>query len=292
MPRFSIRLKLIRLFMRFRRCSAVESWYRKMPDDFTFSLKMPQEITHEHYLRSAAFPVLDEFCERVLLLKEKLGVVLVQMPPQFEANKNNAQALRDFLERLPKEIRFAVEFRNRQWLVEWTFEQMEKNKVALALVEGSWIPRELMFQTIGKINVDFAYVRFMGERDLTRFDRDTTTAGRESGDVESGNRTNRSAGSFRLFQQFLRRSRAGERQQIESDVRTKNHRSRHSGKTEFAVLKKCSSKKSKDLSRPPIFRYRKSFAAFLFLRVQNFCSLYSVKETGFFKIRKFQNSEI
>ncbi len=151
--------------------SAVESWGRKTPDDFTFSLKLPQEITHEHSLRRAAFPVLDEFCERVLLLKEKLGVVLVQLPPQFEANKTNAQALREFLERLPQEIRFAVEFRNREWLIDWTFEELKKNSVALCLVEGSWISRELMFQAIGKLSNDFAYVRFMGERDLLKFDK-------------------------------------------------------------------------------------------------------------------------
>lgn len=151
--------------------SAVEGWYRKTPDDFTFSLKLPQEITHEHFLQRAAFEVLDEFCERVLLLKEKLGVVLVQLPPQFEANKSNAQSLRDFLARLPSEIRFAVEFRNREWMIDWTFDELNKTKVALGLVEGSWIPRELMFQAIGKLENEFAYVRFMGERDLLEFDR-------------------------------------------------------------------------------------------------------------------------
>lgn len=151
--------------------SALENWYRKTPEDFTFSLKLPQEITHEHHLQSTAFEILDEFCERVAVLKEKLGVVLVQLPPQFEANKNNAQSLRDFLGRLPKEIRFAVEFRNREWMNDWTFEELRKTKVALCLVEGSWIPRELMFQAIGKLKNDFAYVRFMGERDLLKFDR-------------------------------------------------------------------------------------------------------------------------
>ena len=151
--------------------SAVENWYRKTPDDFTFSLKLPQSITHEYALREAAFPILNEFCERVALLKEKLGVILVQMPPNFEASKDNAQALRDFLAELPKTIRFAVEFRNREWLVDWTFEELEKNKVALCLIEGNWIPRGQMFEATAKKTADFAYVRFMGERDLTSFDK-------------------------------------------------------------------------------------------------------------------------
>ena len=151
--------------------STIENWYRKTPENFTFSLKLPQEITHEHHLRETSFAILDEFCERILELKEKLAVVLIQLPPQFEAGKANAQNLRKFLERLPEEIRFAVEFRERNWMIEWTLEELEKNKVALCLLEGSWIPRELMFQAIEKLNNEFAYVRFMGERDLTSFDK-------------------------------------------------------------------------------------------------------------------------
>jgi uncharacterized protein YecE (DUF72 family) len=79
--------------------------------------------------------------------------------------------LREFLAELPKEIRFAVEFRNREWLIDWTFEELEKNRVALCLVEGSWIPREMIFEAMQKPTADFSYVRFMGERDLTTFDK-------------------------------------------------------------------------------------------------------------------------
>ncbi|CAN5743629.1 DUF72 domain-containing protein [soil metagenome] len=151
--------------------STIENWYQKTPADFTFSLKLPQEITHEYGLREPSFPLLDEFCERVLLLEEKLGTVLIQLPPNFEASKENAQAVREFLAELPKKIRFAIEFRAREWLIDWTFEELEKNKVALCLVEGNWIPRELMFEAIRKPTADFSYIRFMGERDLLKFDK-------------------------------------------------------------------------------------------------------------------------
>ena len=151
--------------------SAVENWYKKTPENFTFSLKLPQQITHEYNLREPAFPLLEEFCERVRLLKEKLGVILVQMPPGFEASKENAKGLRDFLAELPRDIRFAVEFRNREWLVDWTFEELTKNSATLCLVEGNWIPRAMTFEAIDKLTADFAYIRFMGERDLTEFDK-------------------------------------------------------------------------------------------------------------------------
>lgn len=151
--------------------STIENWYKKTPENFTFSLKMPQEITHEHALRQKSYPILDEFCERVLMLKEKLASVLIQLAPQFEASKENAQNLREFLARLPKEINFAVEFRERAWLIDWTFEELEKNRATLCLTEGSWIPREQMFAAIEKPTANFAYVRFMGERDLLQFDK-------------------------------------------------------------------------------------------------------------------------
>lgn len=151
--------------------SVVENWYKKTPADFTFSVKMPQEITHEHELREKSFVVLDNFCERILDLKEKLAVVLIQMPPNFDGSKANARILREFLKKLPPDIKFAIEFRHRDWLIEWTFEELEKNNVALCLCEGKWIPREMIFTALHEISNDFAYVRFMGERDLTSFDK-------------------------------------------------------------------------------------------------------------------------
>ena len=123
--------------------ATLEGWYKKTPENFTFSLKLPQEITHMHELREKSFPVVETFCERILELKEKLATVLIQMPPNFEGNKENAQNLRKFLAMLPKKIRFAIEFRHRDWLIDWTFQELEKNKVALCFCEGSWIPRDL-----------------------------------------------------------------------------------------------------------------------------------------------------
>lgn len=151
--------------------STIENWFQKTPENFTFSLKLPQEITHEKALRESSFPALEIFCERISHLKEKLGVILIQLPPQFEGNKENARVLRDFFRRLPKNLRFAVEFRHRDWLIDWTFGELEKNGIALCFVEGNWLPREMVFQAIEKLKNDFAYVRFMGERDLIAFDR-------------------------------------------------------------------------------------------------------------------------
>ncbi|MBV9211081.1 MAG: DUF72 domain-containing protein [Acidobacteria bacterium] len=148
----------------------VDGWNKRTPPKFTFSLKLPQAISHEHLLRASGRYILEEFCDRVRLLDEKLAVILVQMPPHFDASPENTRALKEFLALLPRDMRFSIEFRSRDWLTADATELLAKHGVALALVEGQWIPRELMFESAALQALDFAYVRWMGERDLTRFD--------------------------------------------------------------------------------------------------------------------------
>ena len=151
--------------------TTIEKWYEQTPPGFTFSLKMPREVTHERSLDPAAFSVAHEFIKRVAAFQEKLGVILIQMPASFEAVRDNAQNVRRFLESLPRGFRYAVEFRNSGWFNDWTYDELSESGVALALVEGKWVPRELMFASLVKHEMPFAYLRFMGERDLERFDR-------------------------------------------------------------------------------------------------------------------------
>jgi uncharacterized protein YecE (DUF72 family) len=149
--------------------SAIDNWYKKTPKSFIFSLKLPQEISHVLSFGEESFPLLEMFCDRVKNLREKLGIILIQTPPSFEASKENAKNLRLFLSKLPRQIRFSIEFRNRDWLVDWTFQELRKHNVSLCLVEGSWIPRQLFFDA--PETADFACIRFMGERDLESFDK-------------------------------------------------------------------------------------------------------------------------
>lgn len=151
--------------------SNFEGWYAKSPDRFTFSLKLPKEITHDRNLNAGSRPVLREFCERAVLLKEKLGMLLIQLPARFDGTAENAQNLRQFLSELPNDLSFAIEFRNPDWFIDWTYEEIEKAGVSLALVEGPWIARETMFAALEKTDPERAYIRVMGERDLERFDR-------------------------------------------------------------------------------------------------------------------------
>ena len=150
--------------------STIESWHRKTPADFKFGLKVPRRITHDFPLVPSVYPEMDLFLERVTLLGEKLGPVLIQFPASFESSKENGLLLRNFLTRLPDGIDFTVEFRNPGWFVEWTFEELASRSVSLALVEGEWVDREIMFSAIPVMTDKFAYVRLMGIKDLQVFD--------------------------------------------------------------------------------------------------------------------------
>lgn len=151
--------------------SNVDGWVKRTPPGFTFSLKMPQEITHEYGLRKGSAARLAEFCERARQLHDKLGVSLVQLPPQFEATPENLRALKSFLPELPRDLRFSFEFRHESWLrAEGLLDLLARYKVSLALVEGQWIAHEVMWRYVSEPTADFAYVRWMGARNLMRFD--------------------------------------------------------------------------------------------------------------------------
>lgn len=157
--------------------TTLESWARRTPPGFVFSLKMPQEVTHEQRLRDAA-GISQQFYERIRELGAKLGPVLVQLGPDF--GPNELPALVDFIGRLPDDIRFAVEFRHRGWITDGILALLRDRNIALALVEGRWIPRRTMLALTRRPTADFLYVRWMGpNRDLVDYSRVQVDRSRE-----------------------------------------------------------------------------------------------------------------
>src|SRR6185312_15107685 len=91
----------------------VRGWAQRTPDDFIFSLKLPQEITHERRLRNVD-DLAAEFFDRARELGHKLGPILIQLGPDF--GPTELPAVAQFLPKLPRDIRFAIEFRQRGWI--------------------------------------------------------------------------------------------------------------------------------------------------------------------------------
>lgn len=150
--------------------ASIKSWINRAPEGFTYSLKLPQQITHEQRLQNSE-EVLAQFCERIRPLAGKLAMVLIQLPPDLSAR--SWTAFEKFIGILPVDIRFAVEFRDPSWVIdpiaERVLELLSKHQVAVALVEGQWVQRGLWFQLLDRPTSPLAYVRWMGPRTLTEF---------------------------------------------------------------------------------------------------------------------------
>lgn len=142
----------------------VRGWLERTPEHFVFCLKLPQEITHERRLVGAD-SVLYEFLDRAREMGPRLGPVLVQLGPDFSPAEQ--PALERFLTLLPSDVRFAVEFRQKGWINQEIHDLLTAHRVALAVSDGRFIPREWALSLVRRPTTDFHYLRWLGEtRDI------------------------------------------------------------------------------------------------------------------------------
>jgi uncharacterized protein YecE (DUF72 family) len=144
----------------------VSNWDSRTPEGFTFSVKAPQEITHERVLVECDKP-LKEFLDTVAILGKKLGPVVFQFPffnrSAFRDRNAFLDRLIPFLKRLPREYRFAIETRNQRWLDAELASLLRDHRIALVLQDRSFMPNpsELDFDPI---TTDWTYIRWLGDR--------------------------------------------------------------------------------------------------------------------------------
>jgi uncharacterized protein YecE (DUF72 family) len=156
-------------FYRTPALTTVQAWYSKTPPGFVFAAKVPQVITHQKMLHDCD-QELSEFLNVMDALGEKLGPLLLQFGyfnrAAFVGVNDFLALLVPFLKKLPKDHQFAVEIRNKTWLVPQFIEALRERGVALALIDQSWMmvrPAQ-WFEKFDPITADFTYVRLLGDR--------------------------------------------------------------------------------------------------------------------------------
>jgi uncharacterized protein YecE (DUF72 family) len=77
-------------FHRSHKSATYERWAASVPPGFRFAVKMPREISHTRKLTDFAEP-LDAFLAEIGVLRDKLGPVLVQLPPSLAYNAEMAE---------------------------------------------------------------------------------------------------------------------------------------------------------------------------------------------------------
>jgi uncharacterized protein YecE (DUF72 family) len=140
--------------------STVSGWRDRTPDGFVFAAKIPRLITHQKTL-SDCQKELSTFLKTMEILGNKLGPLLLQFPyfnkNVFASREQFDRLLRPFLDSLPKEFRFSVEIRNKNW-ISWDFlELLRERSVGFTLLAQAWMPRiDTLAKALDLVTGDFA----------------------------------------------------------------------------------------------------------------------------------------
>jgi len=148
----------------------VRRWLDVTPSHFRFSCKLPREITHQCKLRDCSIE-LNGFLRAIEPLAPKLHIILIQLPPSF-LPKEGKVPLRSFVEQLPRDFRFAIEFRHPGWHRPQFIHLLEKQRICWVWADTSPLnERNLAPFEFQPRTTDFLYVRLLGDY-TTKYDRD------------------------------------------------------------------------------------------------------------------------
>ncbi|WP_286743311.1 DUF72 domain-containing protein [Roseivirga sp. UBA1976] len=147
------------------------AWAQKTPDHFRFFPKVNQMISHMKRLNDVD-RYTEEFCESLIGLEEKLGMVFLQLHNNF--GPKNWDRLERFLNGFPKEIPLAVEVRHTDWLnqedVANRFYQLLESKRVSNIITDTAGRRDLLHMRLTTPQVFIRYVGANHESDYTRLD--------------------------------------------------------------------------------------------------------------------------
>lgn len=134
-------------------------WANIVPEDFQFTIKLWRGITHA---RGFIFSPADVgiFMKAAANLGRKKGCLLIQFPPSVSAHK--IRVLRELLAEVHTagpDWRMAVEFRDRTWYKDDTYDLLREYKATLVLHD---MPASLIRDPLEK--APFIYIRWHGTK--------------------------------------------------------------------------------------------------------------------------------
>lgn len=139
-------------FYRLPEASAFDCWREGTPANFIFAVKASRFITHNKKLKDPE-NALDNLLPRAAHLGEKLGPILFQLPPHWQVNP---ERLMNLLEILPRDVRYAFEFRDLSWMNAEVDSILKKFNAAFCIYQLAGYHSPL------HVTADFAYVRLHG----------------------------------------------------------------------------------------------------------------------------------
>jgi len=125
----------------------------KSKSEFQFSVKAPRLITHYKKF-SGTESMLEDFYGTIRSgLKEKLGCVLFQLPPQSTFSLNYLETI---VASIDKSFDNVIEFRNADWWNKKVYDLLSSNNISFCGISYPKLPDELI------ANTENVYYRFHG----------------------------------------------------------------------------------------------------------------------------------
>jgi uncharacterized protein YecE (DUF72 family) len=125
-------------------------WRARTPEDFCVAVKMSRYLTHIKRLKEPAEPV-QRFMSRAGALGDRLGPVLLQLPPTLIADPDALDAV---LRAYPSGVRVSVEPRHDSWWTPQIRAVLEKRGAALCWADRLGRPLTPLWRT-----ADWGYLR-------------------------------------------------------------------------------------------------------------------------------------
>jgi uncharacterized protein YecE (DUF72 family) len=175
-------------FYSLQRPESYARWYAETPANFVFAVKGGRYLTHFLKLRDVERPLANFLASGLFCLREKLGPILWQFPPDF---RYDPARMERFLELLPRDteaaariarkrdarmhgrarlapdakrpMRHAMEIRHESFADASFIALLRAHNVALVIAETAG-----RFPLLEDVTADFLYLRLHGDKELYR----------------------------------------------------------------------------------------------------------------------------
>ncbi|MBH1493193.1 DUF72 domain-containing protein [Stenotrophomonas maltophilia] len=141
LQRYATRLPMVEINSSFYRPhlpSTYARWAASVPDYFRFAVKMPRSISHEHRLRDAMQP-LQRFLDGALALGDRLGPLLLQLPPSLAYDPATTEGFLQGL-RARTQVDMACEPRHPSWFTTEVDALLSDHGVARVAADPARVP--------------------------------------------------------------------------------------------------------------------------------------------------------
>jgi uncharacterized protein YecE (DUF72 family) len=140
-------------FYRTMKLSFFENLYKRSPGNFQFSVKASKIITHYKKFNDVKAQLTDFYATITEGLKEKLGCVLFQLPPNFIYKEEYAERI---IQQMDPGFKNIIEFRHATWWKKKIYLDLKKAGITFCTVSYPGLPDDLI------INNKTVYIRLHG----------------------------------------------------------------------------------------------------------------------------------